>query len=140
MAVMGIIWLPQVCLWLGGTPELLPDAVLYGRIMLGFLPCCVLQYSFQSLLVAAEKPKLAFWLSVAGGVTNIALDFVFVVLFEWGLTGAAVATGMSQAVAGLIPVVYFFFPNNSLLRFVRTKLALAMFFACSIRSSGSLTS
>lgn len=122
MAAIGIIWLPRICQWLGGTPELLPDAVLYGRIMLAFLPCCVLQYSFQSLLVAAEKPKLAFWLSVAGGVTNIALDFVFVVLFEWGLTGAAVATGMSQAVAGLVPLVYFWLPNSSLLRFVRSRV------------------
>jgi putative MATE family efflux protein len=124
MAGLGIALLPQVCRMLGGTDELLPDAVLYGRIMLGFLPCCILQCSFQALVVAAEKPKMAFWLSVAGGVTNIVLDFLFVVVFRWGLAGAAFATGLSQAVAGLIPVVYFSLPNKSLLRFVRTRLEL----------------
>lgn len=122
MAGMGILYLPQVCRLLGGTDALIPDAVIYGRIMLAFLPCCILQCSFQSLLVAAEKPKMAFWLSVAGGVTNIALDLLFVVVLGWGLAGAALATGLSQAIAGLIPVLYFSRQNNSLLRFVRTKL------------------
>ena len=140
MACLGMAFLPQVCLLLGGTDELIPDAVLYGRIMLGFLPCCILQCSFQSLVVAAEKPKMAFWLSVAGGVTNIVLDFLFIVIFDWGLTGAALATGMSQAVAGLVPVVYFMLPNNSLLRFARTKLEIRpMLQACSNGASELVT-
>lgn len=122
MAGLGILFLPQVCHMLGGTDKLIPDAVLYGRLMLAFLPCCILQCAFQSLLVAAEKPRMAFWLSVAGGLTNIVLDLLFVVLFGWGLAGAALATGLSQAVAGLAPVLYFSRPNNSLLRFVRTGL------------------
>lgn len=46
MATLGILFLPEVCLLLGGTQDIIPDAVLYGRIMLGFLPCCILQCSF----------------------------------------------------------------------------------------------
>lgn len=140
MATLGILFLPEVCLLLGGTQELIPDAVLYGRIMLGFLPCCILQCSFQALLVAAEKPKMAFWLSVAGGVTNIVLDLLFVVVFDWGLAGAAWATGLSQAVAGLVPVLYFSRPNDSLLRFVRTGLDVRpMLQACSNGASELVT-
>lgn len=140
MATLGILFLPEVCLLLGGTQDIIPDAVLYGRIMLGFLPCCILQCSFQALLVAAEKPKMAFWLSVAGGVTNIALDLLFVVVFDWGLAGAAWATGLSQAVAGLVPVLYFSRPNDSLLRFVRTWLDVRpMLQACSNGASELVT-
>ena len=140
MATLGILFLPEVCLLLGGTQDVIPDAVLYGRIMLGFLPCCILQCSFQALLVAAEKPKMAFWLSVAGGVTNIALDLLFVVVFDWGLAGAAWATGLSQAVAGLVPVLYFSRPNDSLLRFVRTGLDVRpMLQACSNGASELVT-
>lgn len=140
MATLGILFLPEVCLLLGGTQDIIPDAVLYGRIMLGFLPCCILQCSFQSLLVAAEKPKMAFWLSVAGGVTNIALDLLFVAVFDWGLAGAAWATGLSQAVAGLVPVLYFSRPNDSLLRFVRTGLDVRpMLQACSNGASELVT-
>ena len=140
MATLGILFLPEVCLLLGGTQDIIPDAVLYGCIMLGFLPCCILQCSFQALLVAAEKPKMAFWLSVAGGVTNIALDLLFVVVFDWGLAGAAWATGLSQAVAGLVPVLYFSRPNDSLLRFVRTGLDVRpMLQACSNGASELVT-
>ena len=140
MATLGILFLPEVCLLLGGTQDIIPDAVLYGRIMLGFLPCCILQCSFQALLVAAEKPKMAFWLSVAGGVTNIVLDLLFVVVFDWGLAGAAWATGLSQAVAGLVPVLYFSRPNDSLLRFVRTGLDVCpMLQACSNGASELVT-
>lgn len=140
MAGMGILYLPQVCRLLGGTDALIPDAVIYGRIMLAFLPCCILQCSFQSLLVAAEKPKMAFWLSVAGGVTNIVLDLLFIVVLGWGLAGAALATGLSQAMAGLIPVLYFSRPNKSLLRFERTKLEFRpMLQACSNGASELVT-
>lgn len=140
MATLGILFLPEVCLLLGGTQDIIPDAVLYGRIMLGFLPCCILQCSFQALLVAAEKPKMAFWLSVVGGVTNIVLDLLFVVVFDWGLAGAAWATGLSQAVAGLVPVLYFSRPNDSLLRFVRTGLDVRpMLQACSNGASELVT-
>lgn len=90
--------------------------------------------------MAAEKPKMAFWLSVAGGVTNIALDLLFVVVFDWGLAGAAWATGLSQAVAGLVPVLYFSRPNDSLLRFVRTGLDVRpMLQACSNGASELVT-
>lgn len=130
-AALGCIFLPEICSLLGATPELMPDAVLYGRIMLLFLPCCILQWSFQSLFIAAEKPRLAFWLSVAGGITNIVLDALFMAVFGWGVTGAAVATGISQVVAGLIPVLYFLLPNSSRLRFRRTKMqAIPMYRAC----------
>ena len=140
MATLGILFLPEVCFLLGGTQDIIPDAVLYGRIMLGFLPCCILQCSFQALLVAAEKPKMAFWLSVAGGVTNIVLDLLFIVFLDWGLAGAAWATGLSQAVAGLVPVLYFSRPNDSLLRFVRTGLDVRpMLQACSNGASELVT-
>lgn len=130
-AVLGFLFLPQICRLLGSTPELMPDAVLYGRIMLLFLPCCILQWSFQALFIAAEKPRLAFWLSVAGGLTNIVLDAFFMAVLGWGVAGAAVATGISQVVAGLFPVLYFLLPNGSRLRFRRTKMqAIPMYRAC----------
>lgn len=130
-AALGFLFLPQICRLLGSTPELMPDAVLYGRIMLLFLPCCILQWSFQALFIAAEKPRLAFWLSVAGGLTNIVLDAFFMAVLGWGVAGAAVATGISQVVAGLFPVLYFLLPNGSRLRFRRTKMqAIPMYRAC----------
>ena len=54
-------------------------------------------------------------------MTNMVLDGVFVGLLQWGLVGAAGATALSQAVGGIIPLIYFGRPNTSLLRLTRTK-------------------
>ena len=130
-AALGFIFLPQICQLLGATQELMPHAILYGRIMMVFLPCCILQWSFQALFIAAEKPQLAFWLSVAGGLTNIVLDALFMAVLGWGVAGAAIATGISQVVAGLFPVLYFLLPNGSRLRFRRTRMQkIPMYRAC----------
>ena len=58
------------------------------------------------------------------GVTNMALDALFIAVFHWGVAGAALATGMSQCVGGILPLLYFAFPNNSLLRLTRTMLEI----------------
>ena len=141
MGALGCICLPGICRVLGATPELMPDALTYGRIMLVFLPCCILQWTFQSLLITAEKPNLAFWLSVAGGLTNIVLDAVFMAWLGWGVAGAALATGISQVVASMVPVLYFILPNNSLLRFRRTRIQpRPMLQACSNGASEFVSS
>ena len=49
------------------------------------------------------------------------LDALFIVVFKWGLAGAAVATAISQVLGGIIPIVYFGRKNDSLLRLVKTK-------------------
>ena len=59
-------------------------------------------------------------MTVAAGVTNMALDALFVAVLRWGLEGAAAATALSQCVGGLIPLIYFARPNGSLLRLGRT--------------------
>lgn len=58
------------------------------------------------------------------GVTNMVLDALFIVGLDWGVAGAAAATGISQCVGGLIPLVYFLCPNKSRLRMTRTRLSL----------------
>jgi Na+-driven multidrug efflux pump len=76
---------------------------------------------FQSFFIAAEKPTLGLIVTVAAGVTNMVLDFLLVGVLPLGLVGAAMATGISQAVGGIIPLIYFAFPNNGLLRLSKTK-------------------
>ena len=120
----GVVFMRPVALFLGATPEMLEDCVRYGRIVNAFTAAFMLQNVFQSFLIAAEKPKLGLAATVAAGVTNMALDALFVAGFRWGIAGAAVATGLSQCVGGLFPLVYFLRPNSSRLRLVRTRLEL----------------
>ena len=106
-SVVGIALLEPVAILLGATPELLPDCLIYGRILLAFQTAFMLQYLFQSFFIAAEKPRLGLFFTVAAGGTNMVLDFVLVGVAGFGLVGAAAATVISQMVGGVAPIFYF---------------------------------
>ena len=122
LSVVGVIFLPPVARFLGATEEMMHDCVLYGRIVVGFTVTFMLQNVFQSFLIAAEKPKVGLAVTVAAGVTNMVLDALFIAVFHWGVAGAAIATGISQFVGGVIPLIYFLRPNSSLLHITGTSL------------------
>lgn len=122
LSVIVFIFIEPIAKLLGSTPEMLPDCVLYGRILVGGNFMFMLQNLFQSMFIVAEKPVLGFIVTVVAGITNIVLDALFVAAFHWGITGAAVATVTSYVVGGVIPLFYFLNKNNkSLLRLVKTK-------------------
>lgn len=122
LSLGGVIFMRPVAVFLGATPEMMADCVRYGRITIFFNTFFMLQNVFQSFLIAAEKPKLGLAVTVAAGFTNMALDALFVGILRWGSAGAALATGLSQCVGGLLPLFYFLRPNRSLLRLVKTRL------------------
>lgn len=121
LAVLGWVWMPGISKFLGATKEMLPHCVTYGRLTVAALPAFMLQNAFQSFFPTAEKPKLGLLVTVAAGVTNMIMDYVFVVLMELGISGAALATGMCQVVGGVVPILYFFSRNSSLLRLGKTR-------------------
>ncbi len=130
---LGIGLLRPVAELLGkdATAETVENAVLYGFVLFCGMPFLMLQYSFQSFMVTAEKPTLGFLITVAAGVTNAALDALFILGFRWGLAGAAAATVTGQAVAGIAPIVYFSCKNSSLFRFTKPRCTVRAFFrAC----------
>lgn len=121
---VGVLAMPWVSDFLGATEEMMPDCILYGRIVTGFTVEFMFQNVFQSFLIAAEKPKLGLLATVLAGCTNMILDAVFIAAFDWGVAGAAIATGISQCVGGIFPLIYFARKNSSLLRLTKTKIEI----------------
>ena len=140
ISTIGVIYMEPISVFLGADAEMLPDCVLYGRIVLAFNTAFMLQNVFQSFLIAAERPKLGLWVTVAAGVTNMILDALFMAVFHWGVAGAAIATGISQCVGGVLPLVYFLRPNGSLLRLTKTKLELRPILKASGNGASELVS
>lgn len=124
LSVIGVVSMPRVADFLGATEEMMADCILYGRIVTGFTVAFMLQNVFQSFLIAAEKPKLGLLATVLAGITNMALDAIFITVFKWGVAGAAIATGLSQCVGGIFPLIYFSRDNSSLLQLTNTKLEI----------------
>ena len=121
LTVLSIAFLRSAAAAMGAAGQMLEDCVVYGFIVQLALPAYILQFAFQSFCIAAEKPNLSLGMTVASGVCNMVLDALFVGVFGWGLVGAAVATAFSQVLGGVIPVVYFLRPNDSLLRLGRFR-------------------
>ena len=138
LTVIGLIILRPVSAAFGAKGEMLDYCVIYGRIILCAQTAFMLQNVFQSFLVTAERPKLGLAVTVAAGVTNMALDFVFIAVFHWGVVGAAAATAASQVIGGLVPLVYFFRPNTSLLKLVKTKINMDIMKKTCINGSSEL--
>ena len=118
LALTGILTVRPLAQLLGAEGDMLEDCVLYGTVLSSSMPAFILQNEFQSLFVAAEKPKLGLFTTVGAGITNMVLDALLVAVFPMGLLGAALATAASQIVGGVIPLLYFARKNGSLLRLV----------------------
>jgi Na+-driven multidrug efflux pump len=78
-AVLGNLFCRQICSLLGATPVLMDYGTAYLRTILSFAPVCLLQALFQSFFVTAGRPGLGLSLTVSAGITNMLLDYLFVV-------------------------------------------------------------
>ncbi|MBQ8317682.1 MAG: MATE family efflux transporter [Lachnospiraceae bacterium] len=121
LAILGFIFMRPIAILLGAEGDMVDDAAMYGRVLSIALPFFLLQNEFQSFLVAAEKPKLGLLITVAAGLTNIALDAFFIIVLNKDLVGAAWATAISQMVGGFIPLMYFIFSKKSTLRLGKAR-------------------
>lgn len=124
---------------LGATGELVEYSVTYGRILMAGLTLYILQNIFNSFFVAAEKGRLNLIISVAAGLTNVFLDYLFIGVFGWGIAGAAYATLAGQVIGGLFPL-YYFSKKNTYLYFVKTNFDIKVLWKTCTNGSSELMS
>lgn len=140
ISILSFLLIRPIASLMGAEGELLEYSVSYARILILFLTMYMLQNVFQSFFITAEKPQLGLFVIITAGLTNIALDYLFIAVFHWGLAGAAWATVLGQTVGGLIPVFYFTHKNSSRLKLTKTKLeARVLLRSCANGSSELMT-
>ncbi len=121
LSLVCVIFMEPIVRLAGASDLLVDDCVTYGRILLAGSVPFMLQTSFQSFFVAAERPHAGLVFSLAAGGTNMVLDYVFIALLDMGIAGAALATVAGYCVGGLIPLVQFLLPGRQGLRMVPTR-------------------
>ena len=84
LSLLGVSLIPRIAASLGATSELLPLCVTYGRILFAAQIFYVLQNVFQSFFIAAGKPVMSLKVSILAGITNALLDYLFIVVFQYG--------------------------------------------------------
>lgn len=140
LTVLGLVFLRPIVTALGAEGEMIGQCLIYGRISLASLTFFMVQNVFQSFFVAAEKPHMGLGVMVAAGVTNMVLDYLFIVVLGWGIAGAAAATAAGETVGGIVPLIYFSRKNTSLLRLTKTRVkGKILLKACTNGSSELMT-
>lgn len=107
VAAVGTPLLRPILIGIGADKGMLKEALAYGHILMPAMIVFMLQYMFQAFFITAEKPKLGFAITVAAGLTNMVLDWLFMAVFRWGIRGAAIATVLAQGIGGAVPILYF---------------------------------
>ena len=90
-----------------GAPEnVLPYAQTYVRITAIGFPFLILTTGGCHLIRADGSPNMAMLCNLIGAVINTVLDAIFVMVFHWGMAGAALATIIGQIISAIIVIRY----------------------------------
>ena len=116
MMLLGYTLMDKLLGAMGLSPAVLGYCHTYLSRYLMFTIPILLMYNFSLYLIAADKSTLSLICTVAGGVTNIVLDYVLIVLFDLGIQGAAIATGLGYSITAVVGFLVFR-KRDSLLHF-----------------------
>lgn len=98
----------QLLTLFGASENSIGYAVEYFNVILAFFPIYMLSNMMNAVIRADGSPSWSMASMLAGAVTNIVLDPVFIFGTKWGMFGAALATVIGQTVSFVITSVYFF--------------------------------
>lgn len=123
MTILGYTLLETIFGNMGLSPEVAGYCTSYlSRYLLFTIPI-LLMNNFTLYMIASEKATLSLVCSVAGGVLNIVLDYVLIGVFNMGISGAAIATGLGYSVTA-IAGLFVFSRSSSLLHFTKPAFRL----------------
>lgn len=108
LVVMALIYpfKTQILTILGASENSMAYAMEYLNLILSFFPFFMLSNMFISVIRADGSPTWAMVATLAGAITNIILDPVFIFGTKWGMFGAALATVIGQTVSFIISFLY----------------------------------
>lgn len=121
LVALGFVFCDQILGLFGASADNLVYARQYFFIILSFFPIYMLGYMLNSVIRADGAPAYAMIATVAGALTNIILDPIFIFALGWGIKGAAWATITGQILTLIISVIYLTRTKTFKLQFVSLK-------------------
>ncbi len=98
LSVCGIVWLKPIMTLLGATPTILPYSTKYALYILIAAPFMTGSFVLNNLLRSQGKARFAMIGIGSGALLNVGLDPLFIFTLKMGISGAALATAISQAI------------------------------------------
>jgi putative MATE family efflux protein len=138
LVALGFIFDEDILFIFGGKGELLPYAKEYFLVLLYGVPFLAWAMMSNNVIRAQGRPKIAMLVMVIPALLNIALDPLFIIVFDMGLAGAAWATTISYIVSALYALLFFLRGKSDItfvLKFFRIEFGILK----EILSIGSIT-
>lgn len=114
LSFIGVRYGEPMLAWMGAEGEIFTAGLAYLQAYAWLGVFAVLSMAFSSLLRNDGRPGFVTIIMVVGGLLNVGLDYLLMVVFPFGLAGVATATMISQAVTGLACLWHFFTPRSQL--------------------------
>jgi putative MATE family efflux protein len=99
MSVIGVLVTPFILSAMAVPPEVLPEATSYLQIIFAGMLATFGYNGVAAMLRGLGDSKTPLYILIAATLLNVVLDLVFVVVFHWGVAGAAWATIISQGLS-----------------------------------------
>lgn len=138
--IFGMLFIDKILNFLGATGNYYQMAKTYLKIHFIFIVFYYLQNMFQIFFVTAGKPKLGFITVLLSGITNIFLDYLLIVVFDFGIEGAAIATGISFLIPSIAGLYCFIFDKKSLLKFSKFEISISKLWKTIVNGSSEMLS
>lgn len=126
IVVILAVFLDEIVMLLGAEGVVYQHVKDFLGVLLYFYLFSMINIAFSMFIRAEGKPQLSMSFGLVGNIINIILDYVFIIRLEWGMSGAAFASG----IAVLLPFIFgvgYFMTNRSVYRFCKFGVNLSDF-------------
>ena len=106
--IISMVFLHPILKLLGATDSILPYAATYAGIYIVSCIFNVFNVTMNNIVTSEGAAKTTMCALLTGAVLNIALDPLFIYVFDLGVAGAAIATAISQVVSTCVYLTYIF--------------------------------
>ena len=134
------IFLEPIIYFLGSNELIYEYCKDYLETLLIFLPFTMLSILFQTFFITIGKSGLGLFFTVIGGLSNIALDYIFIVSMNLGISGAAAATAIGYCLTGFFGLLYFWLNKKNSLYMVKPSFNPKLLKEASINGSSEMVS
>lgn len=126
MSVLVIVFLEPFALLLGAEEMTLPYVKDYLLGLAPFAFCFMVSYNMEILVKTDGHPRVALITVITGCLANCVLDYVAIFILDWGIFGAAVATGVSQFLTVVLYLRHFM-SKRSTFHFTRFRFDFSIY-------------
>lgn len=137
MTILGLIYLDKILYFLGATKTLMPYAKAYGFWTIIFTPMIAIKLFLEHYARIDSSPLVAMIMSILGIIFNIVINYICVNIFDMGIAGAAIGTGLSVSISSMIGIFYFI-SKHSKLKFKKPTCDFKFLFASIYNGSSEM--